>query len=246
MFPSRSDARDVPMDHSTCRTVYNSATPSSASETTPISASFTTPSSVSDSVWLRQYSSGSILPTVFEDPSSVDTREVSVEIHDDLVPPNDGEMNVAEQSSREQQENSSVEDMTAELDENKRETEGDMDNQEAAEAKEISLPLKPRPKFQVELTKHRVTIAEGPPTSIPVRVPYSSPQTNSADTSTSAPAKPLLSLPLRQSSTSTETRPNIGQKLLTQPSRGGSTPGDEVLTLQARRGFKLKLRMPTS
>jgi hypothetical protein len=200
---------------------------------------------------LRQYSSGSVLPTVFEDQSSVDTKEVHVEIHDDLSPPSDAGMATATVQSLQQQEASSgAEDVVHKLindDENKGKTEAHRDSLEPAEMNEISNSTpqsKPRPEFQVELTKRKVTIAEGTPTSIPVQIPFSSPLTDSIDTS--AQAKPSLSLPLRQTSTSSETKPNLGRKLLTQLSRGGTTPGDRVLTVQARRGFKLKLIMPSS
>ena len=235
------------VDHST-RSAYNSATPSTASEATPSTASLATPTSASESVWLRQYSSGSVLPTVFEDQSSVDTKEVHVEIHDDLSPPSDAGMTTATVQSLQQQEASSgAEDVVHKLinyDENKGKTEACRDSLEPAEVNDSTPPLKPRPEFRVELTKRKVTIAEGTPTLIPVQIPFSSPQTDSIDTS--AQAKPSLSLPLRQTSTSSETKPNLGRKLLTQLSRGGTTPGDRVLTVQARRGFKLKLIMPSS
>ena len=136
VFPSRSDIHDPPSDPGTYKSVYDSATPSSASGATPTSTPFTTPSSASDSVWLRQYSSGSVLPTVFEDSSPVDTREVDVEIHVDRLSSSDVGMTVAEQSLQQQQENSGVEDVAADPDE---ETNRHMDNGEPAEAKEISL-----------------------------------------------------------------------------------------------------------
>ena len=58
------------------------------------------------------------------------------------------------------------------------------------------------------------------------------------------PEKLNLAPNLRKTSIMSETKSSVGRRLLTQLSRGGAPPCDRVLTVQAQRGFKLKLIIP--
>ena len=89
--------------------------------------------------------------------------------------------------------------------------------------------MKSRSAEKKTLTK-QVSITEAPPTVIPVQVPYCP--------SPLPTKRPKLSLPLRQISSSSS------RKYFPQISQGSATPST-VLTLEARRGFKLKLKIPT-
>lgn len=94
-----------------------------------------------------------------------------------------------------------------------------------------------KPHFQLELTQPKVKSksSEDGPISIPVQVPYA-PKSDK-------PVPEKLNL-VRRTSILSETKSSVGRRLLTQLSRGGAPPCDRVLTVQARRGFKLKLIIP--
>ena len=96
-----------------------------------------------------------------------------------------------------------------------------------------------KPHFQLELTQPKDKSEDGP-TSIAVQVPYAP----TSDKSVNVPEKLNLALNVRQASIVSETKSSVGRRLLTQLSRGGAPPCDRVLTVQARRGFKLKLIIP--
>lgn len=82
----------------------------------------------------------------------------------------------------------------------------------------------------------QVSIADGPPTVIPVQVPYS-------PSNSPATGRPQLkvSLPVKQSSSSQS--PSFLKPLLSRSHR--STPPTTVLKVEARHGFQLKLKIPT-
>ena len=82
-------------------------------------------------------------------------------------------------------------------------------------------------------------------TAMPVQVPFTPSHTH-RDRDSTAQNRPNFSLPLRQPSTPSETRPSLSGRLLRRISRSDVTPGDRVLTVHGRRGFKLKLIVPQS
>lgn len=96
-----------------------------------------------------------------------------------------------------------------------------------------------KPHFQLELSQPK-SKSEDVPISIPVQVPYAP----KSDKVVTVPEKLNLAPNLRQTSILSETKSSVGRRLLTQLSRGGASPGNRVLTVQARRGFKLKLIIP--
>ena len=174
----------------------------------------------------------------------VNSRDVSAETHSEQMPTSSRTENVSNKTRTsvdiELLRIPSSSDRGSRADD-EREDESDTEELEkTAESEIMQLP-----PFRIEPTqaRARVSISEDPPTSIPVKMPYSPPQASAPENRRRSGGKPKkLSLPLRQNSASA----NFRRKLLPQLSRGSTTPTKQVVTLQARRGFKLKLKLPPS
>ena len=104
-----------------------------------------------------------------------------------------------------------------------------------------------------------VAASKAPPSAIPVRVPHSQTQSQSLRGSNSAafvgplpsphrrhPSRPLPSPHRRHPSTSQEESLRLGRRISRPFSRRRSSATGRVLTVQCRRGPKLRLIMPTS
>lgn len=83
-------------------------------------------------------------------------------------------------------------------------------------------------------TTSHFSIVEEPPTTMPVQVPYLA-------SSLPAPERPKLSLPVKQHSAAQAS--SFAKRFLQLPHK--STTPTAVLKLKARRGFRLKLKIPT-
>ena len=177
----------------------------------------------------------------------VNSRDVSAETHNEQMPTSSGTENVSNKTRTgvdiELLRIPSSSDRGSRADD-EREDESDTEELEkTAESEIMQLPPFRIEPTQARQARARVSISEDPPTSIPVQMPYSPPQASAPENRPRTGGKPKkLSLPLRQNSASA----NFRRKLLPQLSRGSATPTKQVVTLQARRGFKLKLKLPPS